>query len=172
MANVSEPMVTVVAPDGQTDDGQPYMDLSDQLGDGFLSPGESIATRVYFANPMMLRFECDLEVLGVIEQAQPAPVLVGQVSLQQDAVGIVGLGGPDPDVVGGHLVGRRARGAEQREVGPAGDGVLAIGRIEDYGLDLRIEPRQACHLLGQCTGVGERGHQDRYQDADDADDDQ
>ena len=30
---------------------------------------------------MMLRFECNLEVLGIVEQAQPAPMVVGQTSL-------------------------------------------------------------------------------------------
>ena len=59
--------VTLVDPDGSTSDGKDYVDLSDLLGDGALSPGESAGKRVYFNNPSRLRFGGRASVYGTVE---------------------------------------------------------------------------------------------------------
>jgi len=47
-------------------DGKPYFDLSGLLGNGKLSPGETISKRVYFNNPNRLKFSFTRSVRGVV----------------------------------------------------------------------------------------------------------
>ena len=63
---ISDPGVTLANSDGQTSDRRPYLDLSDDLGDGKLSPGEVLKIRLYFNNPLRKRFTFDLPLFGVI----------------------------------------------------------------------------------------------------------
>lgn len=57
--------VTLASPDGTTDGGDPYIDLSDLLGDGQLDPGESVTKQIWFNNPSRARFTFETTVLGV-----------------------------------------------------------------------------------------------------------
>jgi hypothetical protein len=53
-------------PDGQTSDGNDYLDLTGATNDGSLDPGESVMVRLYFANPFRRRFTFELGVWGVL----------------------------------------------------------------------------------------------------------
>ena len=63
--NISSPDVTVVNADGVTPEGEPSFDLDDELGDGVLSPGESVGFTVQFNNPNRLRFAFEVKVFAV-----------------------------------------------------------------------------------------------------------
>jgi DNA-binding beta-propeller fold protein YncE len=69
--SISNPAVTLAGADGTTADGKPYFDLSNLLGDGSLSPGETISKRVYFNNPSRLKFTFTPSVRGVVEEEPP-----------------------------------------------------------------------------------------------------
>jgi hypothetical protein len=71
--SISNPAVTLAGADGTTADGKPYFNLSSLLGDGKLSPGESISKRVYFNNPNRLKFTFTRSVRGVVEEEEPGP---------------------------------------------------------------------------------------------------
>ena len=62
--SVTPAQVTVANPDGQTNAGKPYLDLSGDLGgDSVLSPGESSAPReLRFDNPDALRFDFEVSI--------------------------------------------------------------------------------------------------------------
>ena len=64
--SVSPPGVTLVSPGGITQDGYTSYDIAGLLGDGKLSPGETIATRVFFANPARERFTFTVGVYGLV----------------------------------------------------------------------------------------------------------
>ncbi len=66
---------TLVAADGVTSDGDPYLDLSTLLGDGRLDPGESVTRRVYFRSATWVPTNIDpgLSVYGVICYTTPFP---------------------------------------------------------------------------------------------------
>jgi hypothetical protein len=63
---ISNPGVTLASPDGTTADGKPYINLSGLLGDGKLSPGETISKRIYFNNPKRLQFTFTPSVRGIV----------------------------------------------------------------------------------------------------------
>ena len=71
--SISNPGVTLASPDGKTADGKPYINLSGLLGDGKLSPGETISKRIYFNNPKRLNFTFTPSVRGVVEEAPTLP---------------------------------------------------------------------------------------------------
>ena len=71
--NISKPAVTLAGVDGMTADGKPYFDLSNLLGDGKLSPGETISRRVYFNNPNRLKFTFTPSVRGVVPEEEEPP---------------------------------------------------------------------------------------------------
>jgi hypothetical protein len=64
--SISNPAVTLAGADGTTADGKPYLDLSGLLGDGKLSPAETITKRLYFNNPGRVQFTFKPSVRGVI----------------------------------------------------------------------------------------------------------
>ncbi len=66
---------TLVAADGVTSDGDPYLDLSTLLGDGRLDPGESVTRRVYFRGAAWVPTNIDpgLSVYGVVCYTTPFP---------------------------------------------------------------------------------------------------
>ena len=66
MESIVPNTVTIVGPDGFTICGKPYIDLSDLLGDGILSPGESVEKVIYFDNPSRVRFRAEMAVYGII----------------------------------------------------------------------------------------------------------
>ncbi len=63
--NISSPQVTLASPDGTTDDGFPYIDLSGLLTLGRLDPGATVTKQVSFNNPSRARFLATVSVLGV-----------------------------------------------------------------------------------------------------------
>ena|GEM_PF-2161040 len=63
--NISNAEVTVANADGVTPEGKPLFDLNDELGDGVLSPGESVAFTLQFNNPNRVRFTFDVKVFAV-----------------------------------------------------------------------------------------------------------
>jgi hypothetical protein len=65
ITNISSTDVTVANADGVTPEGEPSFDLDDELGDGALSPGESVAFTVQFNNPNRVRFTFEVKVLAV-----------------------------------------------------------------------------------------------------------
>jgi hypothetical protein len=62
---ISNPGVTLASPDGTTVDGKPYINLSSLLGDGKLSPGETVSKRIYFNNPKRLQFTFTPSIRGI-----------------------------------------------------------------------------------------------------------
>ncbi len=48
----------------ELEDGRPYADFSALLGDGVLSPCETVSRRVAFNNPARARFSADVSVFG------------------------------------------------------------------------------------------------------------
>ena len=46
--------------------GDDYIDLSDDLGDDYLSPLEKITRRLYFSNPYRKRFTFGTELCGMV----------------------------------------------------------------------------------------------------------
>ena len=81
--NITSPAVTVVTvanADGETEDGKPYFDYSDLVGDTKLGPGEtSEAKMLIFDNPTRARFEFDISCWAVVEDGDG----VGAPSKQQ-----------------------------------------------------------------------------------------
>jgi uncharacterized cupredoxin-like copper-binding protein len=65
ITNISSADVAVANADGVTPEGEPSFDLDDELGDGALSPGESVAFTVQFNNPNRVRFTFEVKVLAV-----------------------------------------------------------------------------------------------------------
>jgi hypothetical protein len=63
--NISSAEVTVANADGVTPEGKPSFDLNGELGDGVLSPGESVAFTLQFYNPDRVRFTFDVKVFAV-----------------------------------------------------------------------------------------------------------
>ena len=63
---ISNPGVTLAGADGTTADGKAYINLSGLLGDGKLSPGETISKRIYFNNPSRVKFTFTPSVRGII----------------------------------------------------------------------------------------------------------
>ena len=63
--NISSAEVTVANADGVTPDGKPSFDLNDELGNGVLSPGESVAFTLQFNNPNRGRFSFEVKVFAV-----------------------------------------------------------------------------------------------------------
>ena len=75
VSNLSDAAVAVLNPDGRTPDGRPYLDLSADLPDGVLNPGEATAPRALrFTNPNRQRFTYDLTALGGLNRN---PVFAG-----------------------------------------------------------------------------------------------
>jgi len=61
--NIQPSSVSVINPDGTTEDGRPYFEFT--IGDGELSPGEvSPVRRIVFSNPQRRRFRFDVIVFG------------------------------------------------------------------------------------------------------------
>ena len=50
VADISNPGVALSDPDGQTESGDDYIDLTEELSGGSFSPGESVSVRLYFNN--------------------------------------------------------------------------------------------------------------------------
>jgi hypothetical protein len=68
--HLSDPTVHVLNADGTTPQGQPYFDLTGQLPGKVLAPGQATTARTLeFLDPNQVRFMCDLEVLGQLNQA-------------------------------------------------------------------------------------------------------
>ncbi len=69
--SLSDLNVSVVAPDGWTADGRPYL-LIDAGSNGALSPGEvSVSKELRFANPSSKQFTFDVKVLGSLHRQPP-----------------------------------------------------------------------------------------------------
>jgi hypothetical protein len=66
IASISNAQITVANADGTTADGRPYLDLSSQLGDGVLDPGDTVTKRVYFSNPNRVRSSFQPSLYGAI----------------------------------------------------------------------------------------------------------
>ena len=64
VSDISHAGVTLVNHMGQTESGDRYIDLSDRLSDGQLSPGESISARIFFRGGLFPRFTFTTHVLG------------------------------------------------------------------------------------------------------------
>jgi len=66
VTNLSDPRVHVYQPDGVSEEGIPYFDFSNLVGDGVFSPGEmtSAPYPLSFANPHRTPFTYDLVLLG------------------------------------------------------------------------------------------------------------
>jgi len=62
--NISSPDVTVANADTVTPEGKPAFDLDEEVGDGALSPGESVAFTVQFNNPNRVRFTFEVKVFA------------------------------------------------------------------------------------------------------------
>ena len=66
VTGISTPDVTVANPDGYTQDGLPYFDLTGNIADHELSPGEvSPAAKLLFYNPKRIKFRWDQDVLAL-----------------------------------------------------------------------------------------------------------
>jgi len=65
ISDSSNPSITVTNSDGLTASGDDYINLTGLLGDTQLSPGESIATRIYLGG-LVLRLDLNLSVWGVV----------------------------------------------------------------------------------------------------------
>ena len=65
--DISTVSITMVDPDGTTHDGNPYIDLTNLLGDGQLDPGDSLSLRLVFDNPTRGRFNFNSEIYGVVQ---------------------------------------------------------------------------------------------------------
>ncbi len=63
--SISTLAVTLVNSDGMTQDGHPFYDITSLLEEGELSPGETVNTRVFFANPARERFTFTATVYGL-----------------------------------------------------------------------------------------------------------
>jgi hypothetical protein len=69
--SLSDLNVSVVAPDGWTADGRPFL-LIDAGSNGALSPGEvSVSKELRFANPSSKQFKFDVKVLGSLHRQPP-----------------------------------------------------------------------------------------------------
>ncbi len=77
ITGISTPDVTVANPDGYTQDGLPYFDLTGNIADHELSPGEaSPAVKLLFYNPGRIKFRWDQDVLAFVDASTEAgPVL-------------------------------------------------------------------------------------------------
>ncbi len=78
VTSISAPGVTLASADGQTPDGNPFVDLSAQVGDGgTLAPGELTSPlTIIFDNTTRRRFTFESQCLGtLILGPPPAPVL-------------------------------------------------------------------------------------------------
>jgi hypothetical protein len=64
--SISDPSVTLVAADGVTADGYPYIDVTELLGDGRLAPRETITTWLYFNNPLKRKFTLTYSIRGLL----------------------------------------------------------------------------------------------------------
>ena len=62
---ISSVEVTVANADGVTPEEKPSFDLDNELGDGILSPAESVAFTLQFNNPNRLRFTFAVRVFAV-----------------------------------------------------------------------------------------------------------
>ncbi|MEO8270476.1 MAG: putative Ig domain-containing protein, partial [Aureliella sp.] len=70
IGNMSEPDAQVLKPDGFLQDGRPYIDLSRNLIDGVLEPGESLTSHeIRFRNLSGQRFTYQLSILGMQNRA-------------------------------------------------------------------------------------------------------
>ncbi|MEM6468700.1 MAG: putative Ig domain-containing protein [Planctomycetota bacterium] len=67
---ISIASVSVIDPDGYFDDGTPYIDLSDHVVDGWLSPGDISETPItVFANPDRMPFSYDIAFYSDVNAA-------------------------------------------------------------------------------------------------------
>jgi murein DD-endopeptidase MepM/ murein hydrolase activator NlpD len=64
--SISNPAVTVANASGTTSNGKSYIDLSNALGDGKLSPNEKVIAQVRFHNPKKVAFTFKPSVYGVV----------------------------------------------------------------------------------------------------------
>ena len=73
VTSISAPGVSLANASGQTPDGNPFVDLSDQLGgDNVLSPGESTTPfTLTFDNPSRRRFNFDTDCFGTLVLGEP-----------------------------------------------------------------------------------------------------
>ena len=77
ITSISTQDVTLANPDGYTQEGLPYFDLTRYIADQELSPGESASpVKVSFYNPKRVKFRWDQDVLAFVEvNTQKGPVL-------------------------------------------------------------------------------------------------
>ena len=77
ITGISTPDVTVANPDGYSLEGLPYFDLTGNIADHELSPGEaSPAVKLLFYNPKRVKFRWDQDVLAVVDvYTEAGPVL-------------------------------------------------------------------------------------------------
>ncbi len=85
IANISDPMILVRDPDGQTPDGLPYYDFSGLVSDGSLNPGSQTGLlSASFFNPNQAQFTYDLIFFGKLNQPpQITSLPVTQVDFAQ-----------------------------------------------------------------------------------------
>ncbi len=77
ITGISTPDVTVANPDGYTPDGLPYYDLTGDISDQELLPGEAgLSIKILFYNPRRIKFRWDQDVLAFIDvYTETGPVL-------------------------------------------------------------------------------------------------
>lgn len=68
ITGISTPYVTVSNPDGHTSEGIPFFDMTPEITDAELSPGEKTpAKKIYFYNPKRVKFRWDQDVVAFID---------------------------------------------------------------------------------------------------------
>ncbi len=77
ITGISTPDVTIANPDGYTGEGFPYFDLTGNITDHELSPGEATpAVKLLFYNPKRMKFRWDQDVVAFVDvYPETGPVL-------------------------------------------------------------------------------------------------
>lgn len=162
--DISNPSISLAEADGTTPEGKPYVDVSDELGDEILSPGETLRTRLVFGmdgrrwTGYLRRFTFNLSVLGVVSDA-PIPTIEAEVEVYPK---VLNIANKDRFIV---LI-RLPKGYSERDIdissvtcmgAPAIEGKMTFdGRLMvqfDTGALVGVEPSEAVEFKveGQLT---------------------
>lgn len=82
ITGISTPDVTVANPDGYTQEGLPYFDLTGNIADHELSPGEGTPTaKLLFYNPKRIKFRWDQDVLAFVDVYTESGTVIENICL-------------------------------------------------------------------------------------------